>query len=307
MKIIHARKRVWEKDNAFKQKMPLLVWVLSILKWKEFGYTVKLYCDKPTLEDIEKFGFETLYDEVDSEYLSDKDVCKGIDFAYFWAMPKLLALRNEVVNLGFSAVVTDQDVVPMGDVSRLWKNTDVAVWSNKEYTEIQSVYPKKYKLSLPKGYELPKWFTGNAKPLNTGILHIKNREICDFYTKEVLNMVVDNENEKNNTNCQTMCNAEQRLLGEVVKYKDLSYSVMQPINEGLFNKNGFHTHGYKSIVKNHNGLNWHINLLLMIKKLDINMYTKLIENPFFKEEREFLNAGLKYTKLEELKIYKDIF
>lgn len=51
-----------------------------------------------------------------------------------------------------------------------------------------------------------------------------------------------------------MCNAEQRMLGELVQAKQLSYSVMQPVNQGLFNRNGFHTHGYKCKIRNSNGL-----------------------------------------------------
>ena len=56
-----------------------------------------------------------------------------------------------------------------------------------------------------------------CKPLNTGILHIKNRELVDMYTAEALKMAKDNHNKHNNSNCITMCNAEQRLLGEIVK------------------------------------------------------------------------------------------
>jgi hypothetical protein len=53
MKIIHTRKRVFDNgDHIFIHKMSLLVWVLSIIKWKELGNSIKLYCDKKTLEDI---------------------------------------------------------------------------------------------------------------------------------------------------------------------------------------------------------------------------------------------------------------
>lgn len=306
MKIIHTRKRVFENgDHIFAHKMSLLVWVLSIIKWKELGNSIKLYCDKKTLEDIDKFGFGLLYDEIDTTYLEDPEVCKGIDFYCYWAMPKLLALRHEVVDLKNDVVVADQDVVPMKDLSRMWKNSDVTVWSNKEFVELRSIYPELHKLSLPDNYKLPEWFTGIAKPLNTGILHIKNKELVDMYTAEALKMAKDNHNKHNNSNCITMCNAEQRLLGEIVKHKGLSYSIVQPINDGLFNRNGFHTHGYKSYVKNSQGLLWHLNLLLMIREKNIYMFNILIKNEMFKEEKKYFDKyGYICEKVEELKIYE---
>lgn len=304
MKIIHTRKRVFDKDYAFEHKMTLLTWVLSIIKWKELGNSVKLYCDAKTLDDIKRFGFDILYDEIDSTYLDNENVCKGLDFYCYWAMPKLLALRHETIDLGNDVVIADQDVVPMKDLSRMWTNSDVAVWSNKEFVELRTIYPKLRDLSLPAGYKLPEWFTGNAKPLNTGILHIKDKNAVDLYTSEAIKMATDNHNEKHNTNCQTMCNVEQRMLGEIVKHKKLTYSVMQPVNEGLFNRNGFHTHGYKNHISNENGLLWHLNLLLMIKELNIYMFNLLIENEMFQAEKDYFHAnGYTCDKLKELEIY----
>lgn len=300
MRIIHARKRVFNKDNAFEHKLTLLVWILSILKWKKYGNEVILYTDKETLEDIKKLNFDHLYDEINSEYLEDKEVCRGLDFYCYWAMPKILALKHEALELNNDIVIADQDVVPMKDVSNLWTNTDVTVWSNKEFVDIKTIYPKLRFLSLPKEYKLPKWFSGNAKPLNTGVIHIKDKDIIKLYVNEALAMATNNHNKHNNTNCQTMCNAEQRLLGEIVNYKQLSYGVMQPINKGLFNANGFHTHGYKVRVNNETGLDWHCTILSMIKKLDSLLYEKLINNELFKEEREHIE---KYIPVKQLSQY----
>lgn len=307
MKVIHARKRVFKADHAFKSKMVLLVWILSILKWKYFGYEVVLYTDKITLEAIKKIGFEHLYDEINLDYLEDENTFKNIDTGAFWALPKLLALHREVCVLGNKALMADQDVVPMSDISRMWTNTDIAVWSNKEFINTYKVYPPLYKLSVPKDYKFPTWFTGKAQPLNTGILHIKDPKILDFYITEVLKYCTNNKNSKNNSVCITMCNAEQRMIGEIVKYKNLTYSVMQPVNKGLFNRNGFHTHGYKGKVKNSNGLTWHLNLLFMIKELDENMFAKLLNLKHFKAESDYINYyGYKCQEVEELSIYKNI-
>ena len=307
MRLIHTRQRVFKKDHIFENKMSLLVWVLSILKWKEYGYETVLYTDTKTLEDIKKFGFNHLYDVINTDLLEDKEVTKGIDFVCYWAMSKLLALRHETLTLGNDVVIADQDVVPMADISHMWTNSDVAVWSNKEHVQLRAVYPNLCELSLPYGYKLPKWFTGEARPLNTGILHIKNKDIVDLYTSEALKMAKDNHNAHKNTNCQTMCNAEQRMLGEIVEYKNLSYSVMQPVNKGLFNRNGFHTHGYKIRVNNDNGLLWHLNLLLMIKKCNLDMFNKLLENDLFKPEKEYFDRfGYVCESVKELEVYRGL-
>lgn len=298
MRVIHTRQRVFgDSDYIFENKMCLLVWVLSILKWKEYGYTTVLYTDTKTLEDMKKFGIDKLYDGINDTLLEEES--KNIDLLCYWAISKLIALRHEALTLGNDVVIADQDVVPMNDISHLWKQSDVAVWSNKEHVQLRAIYPKLCNLSLPKGYKLPEWFTGYAKPLNTGVLHIKNKKIIDLYTSEAIKIATDNHNEHKNTNCQTMCNAEQRMLGEIVKNFGLSYSVMQPINKGLFNHNGFHTHGYKTIVNNENGLDWHLHLLDMIKKCDEAVYESLINHEFFKEEKEAKG----YTPVKELEIY----
>lgn len=304
MRIVHARKRVWGKDFALEKKMSLLVWILSIIKWKQYNNKVILYCDKITLEAIKKVGFDYLYDEINTDLLEDEEVCEGINFYYYWAMPKILALRHEVIDLKNDIVIADQDVVPMSDLTRMWTNSDVTVWSNKEFVELKGIYMNLRDLSFPADYKLPEWFCGKAKPLNTGILHIKDKDIVDFYTSEALKMVVNNSNRKNNSRCQAMCGVEQRLLGEIVKHKNLTYSIVQPLNEGLFNRNAFHTHGYKTIVNDSNGLLWHLNLLLMIKEKDNKMFNILINNEIFKEEKEYFDKnGYTCKKVKELTIY----
>jgi hypothetical protein len=44
---------------------------------------VILYVDAETLEKIKSFGFETLYDEVNSTLLEDPELCADIDFYLF--------------------------------------------------------------------------------------------------------------------------------------------------------------------------------------------------------------------------------
>ena len=115
MRIIHTRQRVFgDSDYIFVNKMSLLVWVLSILKWKEYGYTTVLYTDTKTLEDLKKFGIDKLYDDINDTLLEEES--KNIDLNCYWAISKLIALRHEELTLGNDVIVADQDVVPMSDI-----------------------------------------------------------------------------------------------------------------------------------------------------------------------------------------------
>ena len=106
-----------------------------------------------------------------------------------------------------------------------------------------------------------------------------------IFLDEVIKIATDNHEGKNCPNWITMCNAEQRTLGELVKHYDLSYQVVQPINEGIFNRNAFHTHGCKQYLSNEDSLLFNCNFLLMIKELNETMYKKLIKKDWFKEKK----------------------
>ena len=305
MRVVHARKKVFITDCAFENKFVLLTWVLSILKWKQYNNQVVLYTDNVTLEKIQKIGFDFLYDEINTDLFENGDQCKGIDFRWFWAMPKILALHYETYHLKNKVIVADMDIVPMSDLSRFWANSPVCVWSNKEHLEFKNTYPDIKDLSLPEGYTLPKWFTGEIKPLNTGVLYFKNIDVANEYCNEVFKYVKGNNNAKENTDCITMCNAEQRMLAEFLNHKGLTYQTLQPINGSLFNKNAFHTHNYKGMINNYNGTLWNLNFLLMIRNLNPYMFNILLSKELFKEEREyFAKNGYTCEKLKELSVYE---
>ena len=57
MRVVHSRKRVWEKDYAFEDNFILLTWILALLKWKEYGFKTVLYTDYATLINIQKYHF----------------------------------------------------------------------------------------------------------------------------------------------------------------------------------------------------------------------------------------------------------
>lgn len=303
MRLIHTRKRVFDFDKIFTQKISLLTWVLSILKIKEFGHQAVLYTDTKTLEDVKQFGFEDLYDEINTTYLEDEEVCKGINFHWFWAMPKLLAYKHEL-EIGNNPLMIDEDLVLMVDIENKTQVLPLTVWNNKEFLIYKGTYPSLDNLSTHENYEFPKWFKGNIKPLNSGILYFKRPQIALEYLEEVFRFVINNNNNKNNTMTQTMCTAEQRFLGEYVKYKGFSPYTIQPTNEGFFNKNGFHLCGYKGYITRTGDLQWNLNILIAIKKINSAMFKKLINHELFEVEKQYFNEhGYTCEEIKELARY----
>ena len=300
MRVLHARTKVFDRDYAFYSNFSILVWILSLLKWKQFGHEVVLYTDDYVLNNIKSIGFDHLYSEINTDLLKPENYPE-IDFLLYWAMPKLIAFKHEH-EMGNKVIVTDQDVVPMQDWTNYLQQADITVWSNKEFPEIQWIYPPIEELSLPDGYKLPKWFTGKHTPLNTGVLYFKSRMWALDYIEHAMKMAINNTNPKNNSNCITMCNAEQRMLGEWAIWRKLVYKTMQGNNENLFNERAIHTHGYKSIINVKNEKPWTCALLTMIKELDEKMYEHLINLPRFTGERISMEYRLEWPA--ELQQYR---
>lgn len=303
MRVVHSRKKVWDKDYAFEDAFTLLTWILSIIKWKEYGYQVVLYTDKETLTKIKEVGFDTLYDEINTSYLEDKNNIKDIDFWCFWAMPKILSLKAECEK-GYNSIVADTDVVPMNSLDHLFNNKpyDLITWSNKEFHELKSIYPDLDKLSLPKDYHLPYWFTGKARPLNTGVIYFKDNKQALDYVREVIKISKSNHNHKENTRTQTMCNAEQRMIGEFAKHKSLYAGFIQPANESLFNRYGFHLHGYKNKLTAERRLQFNVKFLKAIQEHKPTLFKKLKGQIKFEEEIKNIDSNL--DEVIELQQYR---
>ena len=313
-RVIHSRKKVRDIDRIFTNKFELLTWVLSILKWKEYGYTTVFYCDDSTYNKMKEFGIEKLYDEINIDILESCELCGNIHFEHYWAMSKFLAYENEI-KLNHNPLISDTDIIPMKDISFMLNMSDILIWSNKEYLLYNAVYPSINKLSLPDGYELPEWFTGAEKPLNTGVLHFRDTKNALEYISNVKKWVDGNENKLNNNPAASMCNPEQRMLGELAAHKGWGYFTVQPINKSIFNENAIHTHGYKDhwelimkLKKPELSNKWIINILLMIRKLNEKYFNELMEYEFLKDEKKYFEEnGYTCEVVKELQQYENIF
>lgn len=287
MRLIHSRKKIYENDAIFSSKFMLLTWITSVIKGNILGYETVMYTDNSTLEKMKEFSIDTLYKEINTEVI-DGPLSKDINFKYFWAMPKIISYYYDTVILGHQAVAIDTDLILMKSLTDLWK-VDAVVWSRKEFLEMKSIYPDIKDISLPLNYTLPSWFTGRVRPYNTGILYFKNPEHTKEYAEEVFRWTKNNDNNKKNTVTVTMCNAEQRLFGEFVQYKNLKVKKLLSNNENIVNDKGFHAMGWKGFLKKKLAERWHLNLLQIIKESDENYFNILINHPFFAKEKAFFN------------------
>lgn len=304
MRVVHSRKQVWEKDYAFEDAFTLLPWILSVMKWKEYGYNTVLYTDKKTLNRVKEFGFDSLYDEINTSYLTNINNIKNIDFYCFWAMPKILSLRAEI-EAGYNSIIADTDIVPMCDLTQFFaaQPYELITWSNKEFYELQSIYPRLSQISLPTNYQLPVWFQGKAKPLNTGIIYFKDNREAKNYVNEVVKIATSNKNCNHNSRTQTMCTAEQRMIGEYAKHRNLYLNYIQANNRSPFNENAFHTHNYKAILTSERKIQFNIAFLKQIKNRNEELYNRIINKPLFNKERELINNNIIVKIPEELQQY----
>lgn len=284
-KVIHS---YWDCFGKSKTQglnaYDILMWTLSVIKYKKYGFITKLYCDKASYEMLNKYHLIELYDEVDTELLEqDFNILK----ASYWAMPKILSYKHEL-ELGSDCFVSDTDMIPFCNLERFF-NYDLSVWSNDEHLEHTVIYLPKESLSTPKGYVFPKWFTWRATPLNSGIIYFKDKNNALEYCNEVIRYVTNNKNNQQNNTCQSMCFAEQRILGEYASYKQLQVGVVRPTRKSCLNKNAWHLFQHKL---SHKKEEFEIFMLYMIKEENIELYNKIISIPAIAEvNNKYLEKG----------------
>lgn len=307
MKVIHSRKYIYN-DKWANDINVLLVWFLSAIMWKHFGYDMCLYIDKHNLKLLSKYHIEELYDEINTSYFHSYKTFKNVNMQLFWALPKLKSFYHELIELGNDCVACDTDVVPIKDLKHMWTNAELVVWSNNEFKEMKNIYPDKKNLSTPRKYTYPEWVKFNAQPLNTGIIHFRRKEIAEEYLKEVFRFAYKNKNKLKNTSVQTMCVAEQLFIGNYALNKGISYTCIQPLKHSVFNRNAFHTHSYKAFLTIDTDLAqlWSIDLLLMIKKFRPEYFEKLIVLEDFKVQKVYFDTyGYTWAPVPELDRYID--
>lgn len=309
MRVIHSRKYIYD-DSFITDANLLLVWFVSCVLWKYYGYDPVLYTDLHTYELLKEYDIDDLYTEINTKYFEKDSTFRNIDLYHFWASPKLLSLEYELCQLKNKAFAADTDVIPFNNLWRFWNNANIVVWSLCEYRELQAIYPPKEYVSTPANYTYPSWVQYNAQPMNTGIMYFRRIEDAHNYLTAVRQFITNNKNPKNNNTTQSMCVAEQLFLGNYIFNNHIQYTCIQPLNEGICNRNALHTHSYKRILSiQHDkiGWLWDIDLLLILKRYNLPYYNKIINKPLFKQAARFLEkAGDYWISVPELNQYRKL-
>lgn len=276
-------------------QVDILLWAASICAYKNLGYKVKLYCAEGDLEFLYENHLYELYDEVDSNLLTNNEQLARVNEDVFWACRKIEAIWNEF-DLGEEFFYSDNDILMFNPINF---NYDLVVWSPENHASSGSIYIDWQYLGKPKDYILPEWLVSVNDAYNCGILYFRNKELYADYRNEFYKYVIGNDgvvdfagerrlNDYNVINVQ-MCNAEQRILKGWAHHYNLSVGmIMNSKSRGLC-PYGHHYFWYRAA--------WRIRGVLL-ETVYINMINKCkqILEPYHLEY--FLNKRYSLTKYE---------
>lgn len=299
MKVIQSRFYI-EKANegsVIQDRTSLLVWFLSVMKWKELGYEPYLYTDEITKEKFDELGLTPLYDNV--IVLSKEDVNTEV----FWASSKILSAKKFMESYpNEEFIISDLDFVPLTDPKTFASSEDSLVTFYPEYLKMYS--PLEY-LKINPEYTLPEFFTGKVDPINTCFLYIQknNLELFSNYLDIELDfMNYHYDFESGQISNDLMIFIEQQMFTEYLVSNNITIDFTNPENKSVFNINGLHTGPYKSIEKVEY-FKWIIWYLKMIKELNVDTYNNIISLELYSDIKEIIdNKSGEYTNKKDSKI-----
>lgn len=293
MKVLFSRLYNPKVNNGsiIQDRTSLLAWVLSALKWKEFGYELFFYTDVTTKEEFEKLGILKLYDEV-KIIESDYDVNEEV----FWACSKILSEKQFVEEYPDEEfMVSDLDFIPLKDPLS-FKTTDNELLIF--YREYLPVYCPLEFLGLNSEYTLPTFFTGKVDPINACFLYIQktNLEMFKQYLDIEIDFMCSHKEFISDLNANDlMMFVEQRLFTEYLVSNDIPITPISPKNKSVFNTSGMHTGPYKTI-ENTDYWKWNIWWLKILKEEFQDTYEEIISLELYSDIKEIIdNCEGEYT------------
>ena len=282
MKVIHVMTK--NTEGVYDLNSNILsetVSFLSVLKWKSFGFTTKIYVDEYFKELYTKIGLLDLYDEVDDTFFVDNDLYAQYNIGkhYFWAFSKIFIYLNEPDPF----IMSDMDFIPLQDFHQYLDNSFIYY---KESLSDKITYPDKENLICAKDYTYPEWFTWNVLPTNTAICYINNTELKNLYVQEAIRYAQnntdeyedDNENFRQQIFIPRMVFAEQRMLPEVANHLGIELKEIKNNYEMIINEREMHLFIYKQ-----GGERWLLYFLDKLNKEFPEVYSKLIELEAYSE------------------------
>lgn len=279
-----------EMDYAIT-KMSTLTFFLSVLKWKEFGFTTKIYVDEYYKKYLTELGVLELYDEVDDIYLADETLynSNNINPLYYWSFSKLFVLQNETEPF----IMADMDFIPLKDFNNIIINEDeLYVYYHERLRGNELSYPNKENLDIAEGYEFPEWMTWKEKPINACVVYFpNNKEFRELYVNEAIRYAENNYGDLEEYDNQALTPrtlfVEQRLFSEVAKYLNIKVNDVKTMYELIFNEKAIHLMQYKKATK----MFWTVPFLEKLNELDEYIFEKLINQEEFSDEKEYIQEN----------------
>lgn len=288
MKVVFSRlyNPKTNKGNIIQDRTSLLVWVLSVLKWKKLGYEPYLYTDETTKEEFEKLGILKLYDEIriiDNKYDINEEV--------FWACSKILSEKQFIEEFPDEEfMVSDLDFIPLKD-PKTFKTVDNEILIF--YREFIQVYCPLEFLGLNSEYKLPEFFTGKIDPINACFVYFQkdNLELFKKYLDIEIEFMQAHKEFVNDLNANDlMMFIEQRLFTEYLEVNNIPITPISPKNKSVFNTSGMHSGPYKTI-ENTDYWKWNIWWLKLLKEEFPETYEEVINLELYSDIKDIIDKG----------------
>lgn len=229
----------------------ILIWYVGLLKLKELGYTLKLYCEEKDFIFLKEWGLYKFYNEFDTTFLASDSIIDQVDGENFWSIRKIECIDHEFQVSKEPFIYLDTDIflnvpiLPQGNL---------IVWSPENPCPI---YPDWSCLSLPPNYILPDYVKPINDAFNAGLLYFSSYDLFKEYRKLYLDFVIDNPCKAHDLEVDTdeeirnvwACNAEQRLLKAFAVHNNLQvFTVLERQDFGA-NDLGIHFYYYRKAWK----------------------------------------------------------
>ena len=202
----------------------VMAWMVALDNLKLIGARTKLYCAESDLNFLGKWGLLGLYDEVDTDFLTNRCELDGIRDDVFWSVRKLLCVEHEFSLGTKDFVYMDVDVVPSGMPD--FGGHDLVTWSPDPYGEI---YVDWDLMSKPSRYRMPDYVVNANHAYNCGVLYFDDQKKFEDYVSHYMAFVRNNPCEMAKglrfddpvatPRNAFACNAEQRILAGLADHR----------------------------------------------------------------------------------------
>lgn len=246
------------KRYATMPETDILIWCASLIKYKNFGYTTKLFCLEEDIPFLKQYHLYELYDQIDTTLLKDNEQLAKIDESIFWSSRKIEAMYHQLFTLNEPAIYVDTDIIMRVPYNL---SHDVLVWSpeprivkflpNGEVDWSCTIYPSWKFLSKPEDYRMEEYIQQTPDAYNCGVWFFKDREVFKKYREEYYKFCIGNPGKikhvKKNffNNAIFPCNAEQRILKAVLTHEEQDVGFVMPQKAKGICNDGCHYFWYR--------------------------------------------------------------